>query len=175
MPLRSCHAIHKKMGKKPYIAGPPEPLFIVQEPATQVVFGWLLHSQLVMIFPSHSVFLTAGHRDSTIVDKVMKMWPPPAGPDDREPGKDFVQADNSESLNSNQPQKSFRPTDKSNGHGVHPPQQNNTVVISGISQTPGLLILLSWMVLWVSRENTLLQWRKLLLVTAEFTLFWTVL
>ncbi|XP_056911618.1 uncharacterized protein wu:fj29h11 isoform X2 [Takifugu flavidus] len=73
---------------------------------------------------------TAVHRDSTIVDKVMKMWPPPAGPDDREPGRDFVQTGNSESLNSSQPQKSFRPTDESNRHGVHPPQQNNTVVIS---------------------------------------------
>lgn len=91
--------------------------------------------------------LTAGHRDSTIVDKVMKMWPPPAGPDDREPGRDFVQTGNSESLNSNQPQKSFSLTDESNQDGVHPPQQNNTVVISGILQTSGLVIHLSWMVL----------------------------
>lgn len=139
--------MHKKMGKKPYSAGPPEPLFTVQDPAAQVVFGWLLHSQLVTIFPSHPVSITAAHKDSTIVDKVMKMWPPPAGPDDREPGRDFVQTGNSESLNSNQPLKGFRSTDESNRHGVQTPQQNNTVVISGILQTPGLVILLSWMVL----------------------------
>lgn len=135
--------MHKKMEKKPCIAGPPEPLFTVQEPAAQVVFGRLLHCQLVTTFPSHPVSVTAGHRDSSVVDNVMKKWPPPAGPDDRDPGGDFVHTGNSESLNSNQPQNSCRPTDALNRHGLHPPQQHNTAVISDTSQTPGLVILLS--------------------------------
>lgn len=93
----------------------------------------------------------------------MKMWPPPAGPDDREPGRDLAQIGNSESLNSSQPQKSCRPTDRLNVHGIRPTQQNTTAVISSTTppQTPGLVILLSPMVfLSLSWKHTLFSCKK---------------
>lgn len=105
----------------------------------------LLISQLATTFSSHPVSVTAGNRDTSVVDAVMKMWPPPAGPDDRESGRDLAQMGNSESLNNSQPQIGCRPSDRLNLHGICPTQQNTTAVIFSTTppQTPGLVILLS--------------------------------
>lgn len=144
---------------------PRAPLYSTGASRTGSVWQ-LLNSQLATTFLSHPVSVTAGHRDTSVVDAVMKMWPPPAGPDDREPGRDLVQIGNSESLNSSQPQKCCRPSDRLNLHGICPTQQNTTAVISSTTppQSPGLVILLSSMVFWVLLEThfVFLQERKLL-------------
>lgn len=58
MPQKSCHAMHKKMEKKPYIVGPPGPLFTVQEPAAQVV------SDSFLFLISYDIFITPSICDS---------------------------------------------------------------------------------------------------------------
>lgn len=108
--------------------------------------GQSLHSQLASTFSSHPVSVTAGHRDTSVVDAVMKMWPAPPGPDDREPARNSAQTGNTESLNSsrtfesNQPLKSCRPTDQPNLNTLRPTKPNSTAVISDTPLTPGLVI-----------------------------------
>lgn len=145
--------------------------------------GQSLHSQLARTFSSHPVSVTAGHRDTSVVDAVMKRFPPPPGPDDREPARDSAQTGNSESLNisrtfeCNQPQKSCRPTDQPSLNTLRPTKPNNPAVISDTPLTPGLVIghgdtHLS------GREHTLFSckggssFQLLQKFSAPFTLFW---
>lgn len=145
--------------------------------------GQSLHSELARTFSSHPVSVTAGHRDTSVVDAVMKRFPPPPGPDDRDPARDSAQTGNSESLNisrtfeCNQPQKSCRPTDQPSLNTLRPTKPNNPAVISDTPLTPGLVIghgdtHLS------GREHTLFSckggssFQLLQKFSAPFTLFW---
>ena len=99
-----------------------------------------LHSQLATTFSSGPVSVTAGPRDTSVVDAVMKRFPPPPGPDDRE----AAQTGSSERLNSSrtseysQTQKSCGPTDQPNPSTLRPAKPNSAAVIADKPLAPGL-------------------------------------
>nr|XP_046232573.1 protein NO VEIN isoform X2 [Scatophagus argus] len=110
---------------------PEEPSRPAQEDGEQTLVCWPPRASILNTGASRTV-----HADSSVVDAVMKMWPPPAGPKEREPEKDVALRGNSQSASStstssceaNQPPISNRPTDQPSLQTLHPEcsQQSET-------------------------------------------------
>lgn len=177
MPQRSRHST--KTEKTPSIAGPPEPPLTVQEPPAQVALDSLRNFRLATTFPSQPVSVTVGHRDTSVVDAVLKRFPPPPGPNDRDPDTHSTQMGNSESLDSsrtfesNQPPKSCRPTEQPNLQTLRPARANSAAVSSDTPPTPGLVTdhRNTHTLPWNTTHFVFLQGRQLLWVTAEILYF----
>lgn len=105
-------------------------------------------------FSSSSCSLSA-HSDAAVVEAVMKMWPPPAPPKDRDPERDTHRggshpplspscSDSNQPIRSssdgNQPIRSSRPADQADPQKVlvHAGQQNPAAVNTHPAQTQGL-------------------------------------
>lgn len=142
-----------------------------------------LHSQLATTFPSQPVSVTAAQRDTSVVDAVLKMWPPPPGPEHGGGGpQDSAQTGNRESLNSSrtfeakQPQKSGRPTEqphlKAEPNQTNQPTKPNPAAISDTLLTPGSLMATHTLV-WNRAHFVFQQGRKFLQkFSVLFPLFW---
>lgn len=142
MPQRSRH--NMKTEKTPSNAGPPEPPLTVQEPPAQVALDSLQNFRLARTFPQ-PVSVTGGHRDTSVVDAVLKRFPPPPGPDDRDPDTHSTHMGNSESVDSSrtfeskQPPKSCRATEQPDLQTLRPTRANSATVSSDTPPAPGLL------------------------------------
>ncbi|XP_034717175.1 protein NO VEIN isoform X2 [Etheostoma cragini] len=102
------------------LSAPEEPSRPAQEDGEQTLVCWPPRASILNTGASRT-----GQADSGAVEAVMKMWPPPAGPKDREPEKDGVArgsshvgpqspSPSSSSYDGNQPlRSSSRPTDQS--------------------------------------------------------------
>lgn len=106
----------------------------------------VVHNAQLHFSVPNNIFVTTGHADSHVVDAVMKMWPPPAGPKDREPEKDVAHrgsapsVGNSSSSEPHQPPRSSRPTDQPDFQRVHPEQPNAAAVTSTTPRPPGCTV-----------------------------------
>ncbi|XP_035522155.1 protein NO VEIN isoform X1 [Morone saxatilis] len=125
------------------ISSPEEPTHPAQEDGEQTLVCWP---------PRASILNTASrtaHADSGVVDNIMKMWPPPAPPKDKDPEKDIASRggshvipqspSSSSSYEGNQPlRSSSRPTDQPGLQRVptHPGQPNPAAVTSNTSRPP---------------------------------------
>lgn len=83
----------------------------------------------------HHISVTVGQGDTSVVDAVMKRFPPPPGPDDQEPG-----LSSSRTFESNRPHKSCRFTDQPSLNTPRPTTPNSTAGISDTPLIPGLVI-----------------------------------
>ncbi|KAF1374253.1 hypothetical protein PFLUV_G00248000 [Perca fluviatilis] len=101
------------------ISSPEEPSRSAQEDGEQTLVCWPPRASMLNTGVSRT-----GQADGGVVEAVMKMWPPPAGPKDREPEKDAAargsshvipqSPSSSSSYDGNQPlRSSSRPTDQS--------------------------------------------------------------
>ncbi|XP_031146992.1 protein NO VEIN isoform X1 [Sander lucioperca] len=100
------------------ISSPEEPSRSAQEDEEQTLVCWPPRASILNTGASRT-----GQADSGVVEAVMKMWPPPAGPKDREPETDgaargsshvIPQSPSSSCYDGNQPlRSSSRPTDQS--------------------------------------------------------------
>lgn len=131
LPQRSRrHALHRRMARRRWFAGLLVHPFIIQEPVAQVEANGCFSTVQLFIWPDYNVCVTTGQADSSVVDSVMKMWSPPAGPKDQEPEKDYACMRSSQipsgsnSCEANQPPRSSRLTDQPNSERVHPGQPN---------------------------------------------------
>lgn len=133
-----------KTEKTPSIAGPPEPPLTLQQPPAQVALGSLRNFRLATTLPSQPVSVTVGHRDTSVVDAVLKRFPPPPGPDDRDPDTHSTQMGKSESLDgsrtfeSNQPPKSCRPAEQPELQTLRPARASSAAVSADTPAAPGL-------------------------------------
>lgn len=115
-----------------------------------VIWAWTLPHSTFLI--SHNFCAPAVQADSGAVDAVMKMWPPPAGPKNRDPEKDVAHRESSQSPlqpasssssihEANQPLRSSRPTDQPVLQRVlsHPVQPKPAAVTSNAPPPPGYI------------------------------------
>lgn len=93
---------------------------------------------------THRLCATTAQADSGVVDAVMKMWPPPAGPKEREPGKGAFHGGSSQpspSINNSceaaQPPRSNRPPDQPGPQSGHPEQPNAAAKAPVTPRPPG--------------------------------------
>ncbi|TKS90196.1 hypothetical protein D9C73_024327 [Collichthys lucidus] len=120
---------------------PPRP---AQQDGEQTLICWPPRASILNTGASRTV-----HVDSGAIDAVMKMWPPPAGPKDRDPEKDVPHRESSQSplqpasssssiLEANQPLRSSRPTDQPVLQRVlsHPVQPKPAAVTSNTPPPP---------------------------------------
>ncbi|XP_076616737.1 uncharacterized protein LOC143339417 isoform X1 [Chaetodon auriga] len=116
-----------------FISSPEEPSRPAQEDGAQTLVCWPPRASILNAATNR----TAGHADSSVVEAVMKMWPPPAAPKDRAPEKDVAHRESSQSLSSsheaNQPPRNSRPADPQR---VHPGQPNPAAVTSNTPKPP---------------------------------------
>ncbi|XP_044034429.1 protein NO VEIN isoform X2 [Siniperca chuatsi] len=123
------------------ISSPEEPSRPAQEDGEQTLVCWPPRASILNTGASRT-----GHADGSVVEAIMKMWPPPAGPKDREPEKDLaprggshvIPQSPSSSYEGNQPLRSSRSTDQPGLQRVptHPSQPNPAALSSNTPQPP---------------------------------------
>ncbi|XP_069563541.1 uncharacterized protein [Brachyistius frenatus] len=112
------------------ISSPEEPSRPAQEDGEQTLACWPPRASILNTGSSR-----AGQAVSTVVEAVMKMWPPPAGPKDRDPEKDA--ATRGSSHEGNQPIRSgaSRPADLQRVPS-HPGQPNTAAATTSAPRPP---------------------------------------
>ncbi|XP_028263346.1 uncharacterized protein LOC114437112 isoform X2 [Parambassis ranga] len=107
-----------------------EPLRPAQEDGEQTLVCWPPRASIQNTGTS-----CAGQGGSGVVEAVMKMWPPPAGPQDRE--KEVTSARASSQEGNQQPLKSSRPAEQLAPQRVPShPEQPNMAAVTGSAATP---------------------------------------
>ncbi|KAI3365403.1 hypothetical protein L3Q82_010485 [Scortum barcoo] len=127
------------------ISSPEEPSRPTQEDGEQTLVCWPPRASIQSTGASRTLRYEA-HADSNVVDAVMKMWPPPAGPKDRDQEKEVAPRGSSQIVpqspssggghEGNQQLRSSRPTDQPGPQSMSQSQPNPAAVTSNTPQPP---------------------------------------